>query len=268
MKLSAPVHTLRSRAKKLKKEQSVTLVEAQNLIAQQEGFGSWSLLIAQQDNLLPNNPAELIDYLNEGDMVLVGARPRLGKTLFTSSLIAEASRAGHPPGAYFTLVDLEVAARERIHNHLVAEGLSGDEVYVDCSDDICAEYIIARLESRPVRGALVVVDYLQLLSEKKQHTPLDEQLGLLKSFAKTSGCKILMLTQLDRQLDLEPDQCPTLASVRLPNPVDLTRFNKVIFLYRKSSQSHTSCVALVTPKAHEFELEIESSPLRMVEAAG
>ena len=89
MKLSAPIHVLRSRAKNLKQERNLTLVAAQNEIAQQEGFASWSLLMSRRDDLLPNNLQELRQYLNSGDMVLVGARPKLGKTMLTAGLRQE-----------------------------------------------------------------------------------------------------------------------------------------------------------------------------------
>ena len=103
---------------------------------------------------------------------------------------------------------------------------------------------------------------------KRRHCrvpPLSEQLAALKAFAKESGCKIAILSQLDRKVDIAPNQCPAVSSVRLPNPVDLSVFNKVLFLYRKIAGSQSSHVAMVHPKLHEFELKIEVKPLRLVE---
>jgi cell division protein FtsB len=51
MKLSAPVHVLKDQAKKLKREQSISMIDALNSIAKREGFSSWSLL---QSKIYPN----------------------------------------------------------------------------------------------------------------------------------------------------------------------------------------------------------------------
>ena len=62
---------------------------------------------------------------------------------------------------------------------------------LDDSDDVCADRIIRRLGSAPP-GAVVVVDYLQILDHKREN--------------------------------------PALADVRLPNPLDLTLFQKACFI--------------------------------------
>ena len=91
MKLSAPIHVLRAQAKRLKTEQNLSLTTAQNTIAKREGYASWSQLIARQTKLKPETISELKNYLNNGDLILLGARPRLGKVRLAARLIAEAA---------------------------------------------------------------------------------------------------------------------------------------------------------------------------------
>ena len=90
MKLSAPIFVLKKQAKELKKEKSITMVEALNVIAVREGYNSWSLLQSKTDELLPNSYSEVFDYLNPGDLVLVGARPGMRKTTFCIGLFVKA----------------------------------------------------------------------------------------------------------------------------------------------------------------------------------
>ena len=66
MKLSSPIHVLKSKAKKLKAEQSISMTQALNLIAKEEGFNSWSLLASKRNENLPTKYSEILDFFNEG----------------------------------------------------------------------------------------------------------------------------------------------------------------------------------------------------------
>ena len=144
MKLSAPIHVLRSRAKTLKQRRNIPLTDAQNDIAKQQGFATWSLLMSRRDELLPNNLPELRQYLNGGDIVLVGARPKVGKTMLTAGLLAAGERLGED-GYIFTLADRLEEAEQRIRQHL--KSVDAMRIMIDCSDVICADYIIEKLQA-------------------------------------------------------------------------------------------------------------------------
>jgi replicative DNA helicase len=257
MKLSAPIHKLRSQAKRLKTERQIPLFQAQNEVAREQGFSSWSLMMSQQDDLLPKNIAELLDYLNVGDIALLGARPRLGKTRLTAGLIAECVKIGRPKSFFFTLVDRSVDAKQRIINHLDGEGLHSSTVVVDSSDEICADHVIDCLKTEAITGALVVIDYLQVLDEKRHLPTLQEQVEALKSFAQTSGCIVVVLSQLDRKVDDRSSQSPGLTDIRLPNPLDTNLFNKIMFLYQKDPGSPERRLQLIRPVPHELAIGLD-----------
>lgn len=101
---------------------------------------------------------------------------------------------------------------------------------IDTSDGICAEYIVDRLKGSPP-GSVAVIDYLQLLDQKRAHPEVSEQVRTLKNFAGSSGQIIVMISQIDRSFDPGAKPLPGLADVRLPNPVDLTLFTKTCFLH-------------------------------------
>jgi len=90
MKLSSPIHVLKSKAKKLKNEQSLSMTQALDQIAKQEGFNSWSLLVSKKDELLPQKYSQILNFFNNGDLVLIGARPSKGKTNFTMGPFVQA----------------------------------------------------------------------------------------------------------------------------------------------------------------------------------
>lgn len=90
MKLSAPPHRLKQRARTLSREQGIPLNKALNRIAQEEGFRSWSLLAARTSGL--PSARDLLAQLSPGDLVLLAARPGQGKTMMGLELIAEAIR--------------------------------------------------------------------------------------------------------------------------------------------------------------------------------
>lgn len=226
MKLSAPIYQLKRNAKRLSRERNIPLHKALDRIAEQEGFGSWSLLAAQASATAP--AAKLYARLAPGDLVLVGARPGQGKTLMSLELAVEAMKSGSR-GVFFTL---EYTAKE-VQDHFRALGVelaSFDGLFeFDSSDDISADYIVTRLATAP-RGTLVVIDYQQLLDQKRENPELMVQVRKLQSFARDKGLIFVFISQIDRSYDPSTKPCPDLDDVRLPNPLDLRLFAKTCFL--------------------------------------
>jgi replicative DNA helicase len=100
---------------------------------------------------------------------------------------------------------------------------------IDCSDAISADYVVKRMMGAP-RGTFVVIDYLQLLDQRREHPDLNNQVRTLKSFARDNGLIVVFISQIDRSYDASTKPCPDLGDVRLPNPLDLKLFDKTCFL--------------------------------------
>jgi replicative DNA helicase len=226
MKLSAPIYHLKRKAKLLSREKNIPLHEALDRIAEQEGFAGWSLLATRVTATAPTG--RLFARLAPGDLVLVGARPGQGKTLMSLELAVQAMKSGNR-GMFFTLeyTDKDVLDRFR------AIGVEPDDFAglfeLDGSDDISADYIVKRLAAAP-RGTLVIVDYLQLLDQKRENPELMVQVRTLQSFARDRGLIFVFISQIDRSYDPSTKPCPDLEDVRLPNPLDLSLFTKTCFL--------------------------------------
>jgi len=234
MKLSAPIYRLKRQAKLLARETAVPLNKALNTIAMQEGFQSWSFLAARHAE---SNPAtRVLAALSPGDLVLLGARPGHGKTLMGLEILIAAIKAKNQ-AAFFSLELTQTEIFERF------ERLGGDiktrkdVLAFDTSDGICADYIIERLRTAP-RGTVVVIDYLQLLDQNRAKPILAAQVGALKSFADTAGLVVILISQIDRSYDPIAKPLPDIADIRLPNPLDLSLFTKMIFLNNGEAKIH------------------------------
>ncbi|MBS7703874.1 DNA helicase [Chelatococcus asaccharovorans] len=239
MKLSAPIPQLKRKAKLLSRRERIPLHTALDRIAAGEGFKAWSLLAAKVPKTIPLPVGELYARLSPGDLILVGARPGQGKTLMSLKLAIEAIKFGNH-GVFFTLEYTERDVLDRFRVLGVDWTLFRDRFVLDASDAISADYIVDALRTAS-RGTLVVIDYLQLLDQKRETPALVAQVRKLKSFAEEQGLILLFISQIDRSYDPAMKPCPDISDVRLPNPLDLSLFNKTCFL-----QSGDVCFQVAT----------------------
>jgi len=226
MRLSAPIYQLKRKAKILSRNARIPLHEALNRIAAEQGFAGWSLLVAKASSAAP--ASKIFPHLAEGDLVLVGARPGHGKTLLSLEFAVEAMRSGNR-AVFFTFEYTEVDVLDRMRAIGVDKADFEALFQFDNSDDISANYIIGRLAHAP-RGTLVIIDYLQLLDQKRANPELMVQMRTLRSFARENGLIFIVISQIDRSYDPQIKPVPDLKDVRLPNPLDLSLFSKTCFL--------------------------------------
>lgn len=226
MKLSAPIYRLKRQAKLLSREEAIPLHEALDRVATKEGFATWSLLAAK---LSESSPAEkLYSQLRPADLLLIGARPGQGKTLLSLELAAQAMKVGHH-SAFFTLEYNAQDCRKQFQDIGVDLAKFKTRFEFDNSDKINADHIINKLDDAP-EGTLAVIDYLQLLDQRRENPALEVQIRALKSFAHQKKLIFVFTAQIDRSFDLSGRSFPTIDDVRLPNPLDLKLFNKTCFL--------------------------------------
>ena len=233
MNLSAPIPVLKQRAKSLSRQEGIPLHEALDRIAIQEGFGAWSLLAAKTETAPSKHIATLRAQLQAGDLVLLGARPRQGKTRLSLELALHTMHNGAST-AFFTLDFTEANVADCFKALNANVGVS-DWLLFDASDHVCADYIISKLGSVPAK-TLVIIDYLQLLDQKRENPDLMSQVRQLKEFARQRQVIVLCLSQIDRRYDATQRPCPGVDDVRLPNPLDLSLFDKMCFLHRDTLQ--------------------------------
>lgn len=226
MTLSTPLFYLKRKARLISRRQGIPLATALNEVAREQGFSSWSLLAERRRVEMSNG----MDYppLHAGEMVLVAARPGQGKTLLALQILIDAMRKGQQ-GLFFTLAYTEREVLERMHR-LDATPANFDGLFqLHDSDRIDADYINTSMNGMP-RGTVAVIDYLQMLNERRETPDLEDQVRQLRASAKSNGFVMIFISQVDRRFDAEQDGLPGHAHIRLPNPLDLSLFDRFIFL--------------------------------------
>lgn len=197
MKLTRPVFRLKRDARIASRAQGIPLHSALDRVAADEGYKSWSLLAAAHASALPEDI--LYSRLSPGDLVLIGSRPGHGKTMMGMKLAARAVRSGGT-STFFTLEYSARNAAERVRQLQIPEDCARS-LNVDCSDQICADYITAKMETAP-HGALALIDYLQILDQRRDTPPLDEQVRSLKALARRRGLILAFVSQIDRSFGM------------------------------------------------------------------
>lgn len=227
MRLSAPIFRLKRQARLLSRDQNIPLHQALDRVAVGEGFQRWSHLASAAP--APALSETILGGLSGGDMLLLAARPGHGKTLAGLEIAATAHRR-RMNGLFFTLDYTKGDVAARLQAISGARHVAADTVEIDTSDEICADHIIARL-GRMHGASIAVIDYLQLLDQRRSTPDLDQQLASLKHYVKTSGDIIVAISQIDRAFEASGKALPDLSDIRLPNPVDLDRFTRTCFLH-------------------------------------
>lgn len=225
MRLSTPIYVLKRQAKTLARQHGIALHAALDQIAASSGYRNWSHLAFSS----AHRPADsILRELHSGDMVLLGARPGQGKTLLGLELACVAAQSGLR-SFFFTLDFNKNDVLERLQTMRVDPKVEGRPLVIDTSDEICADHIIDRLGEQGA-DAFVVIDYLQILDQKRANPAVGAQVLRLRSYARASGAIMIAISQIDRKFVSERGNLPQLSDVRLPNPVDLALFDGTCFI--------------------------------------
>lgn len=216
----------------------------------------------------------MITGLNKSDLILLAARPGMGKTAFALNIAANAALRGKKTVAIFSLE----MSREQLMNRLfAAEGgidsrrlltgelstedwvkvaelspqFGGAPLYMDDTAGITVAEMKAKL--RRVRDlGLVVIDYLQLMSTGRRSDnrvqEVSEITRSLKVMAKELNVPVITLSQLSRGTESRSDHRPMLSDLRESGSIEQDA-DIVLFLYReayyereKEDQSEAECI--------------------------
>jgi replicative DNA helicase len=197
-----------------------------------------------------------------GDLVVVGARPAMGKTAFALDLALAAARHLAGNVAIFSLEMTGVQLVKRMVSMISGisasvygspESISGAAytrlvdacevltqlpIHIDDSTDLNHLQIRGKARRLAANGGLtlVVVDYLQLMSATRRTDNRTQEVAEvargLKNMAKDLQVPVVALAQLNRQLEAREDKRPTLADIRESGSIE-AEADVVMFLHRE-----------------------------------
>lgn len=198
--------------------------------------------------------------LQRADLIMVAARPSMGKTAFALNIAQQAAMRGKAKVLIFSLE----MAREQLGQRLLSmesrvdmqklktgkldqgdwdqlygaiDRLSKAEIYIDDTPGITVMEIknkCRRLKAEKELD-LIVIDYLQLMSYEGRAESRQQEITaisrFLKQLAREMDCPVVVLSQLSRAPEQRADHRPILSDLRESGAIEQDA-DIVMFLYR------------------------------------
>ncbi|WP_374590760.1 replicative DNA helicase [Aquabacterium sp.] len=201
--------------------------------------------------------------LQKGDLIILAARPSMGKTAFALNIGENVAVNEGLPVAVFSmemgasqLALRMVGSLGRINQQRLRTGALQDEewgrlsdaverlksanIFIDETPALSPNELRARSRrlARRFGGTLglIIVDYLQLMSgsssnEENRATVIGEISRGLKALAKELQCPVIALSQLNRSVETRPDKRPMMSDLRESGAIEQDA-DVIMFIYR------------------------------------
>ena len=222
--------------------------------------------LSQSDSLIPGLSTGLRDLdtkingLNNSDLILVAARPAMGKSAFALNLAVNVAKKYKKTVAVFNLemsreqlamrllasesfIDMQKLATGKLSDEewgklcMASAALSQTDIRIDDNPSVTVADINAKCRRLDNLG-LVVIDYLQLMqgsgygkNSENRVTVVGEISRSLKIMAKELNIPVICLSQLSRAVESRTDKRPILSDLRESGAIEQDA-DSVMFLYR------------------------------------
>ena len=223
--------------------------------------------LSQSDSLIPGLSTGLRDLdtkingLNKSDLILVAARPAMGKSAFALNLAMNVAKKYNKTVAVFNLemsreqlalrllaseafIDMQKLATGKLSEEewtklcMASASLSQSDIRIDDNPTVTVADINAKCRRLDNLG-LIVIDYLQLMngsgygknSGDNRVTVVAEISRALKIMAKELNVPVICLSQLSRAVEGRTDKRPILSDLRESGAIEQDA-DSVMFLYR------------------------------------
>ncbi len=233
--------------------------------------------MADNPNDITGVPTGFIDLdrmtagLQGGDLVVLAARPSMGKTAFAINIAEHVALNEGLPVAVFSMEMGAAQLAVRIvgsigrinQGHLRTGKLTDDEwprlteaierlrnvsLHIDETPGLTPSELRAnarRLARQCGKLGLIVVDYLQLMSGsssdgENRATELGEISRGLKMLAKELNCPVIALSQLNRSVEQRTDKRPMMSDLRESGAIEQDA-DIIMFIYRDEYYTKDAC---------------------------
>ena len=222
--------------------------------------------LSQSDSLIPGLSTGLRDLdtkingLNKSDLLLIAARPAMGKSAFSLNIGLNVAKKYNKTVAIFNLemsreqlamrllanesfVDSQKMATGKLSEEewgklcMASAALSQTDIRIDDNPSITVAEMNAKCRRLDNLG-LVIIDYLQLMSGsgygkggENRVTVVGEISRALKIMAKELNVPVICLSQLSRAVESRPDKRPIMSDLRESGAIEQDA-DCIMFLYR------------------------------------
>lgn len=198
--------------------------------------------------------------LHKSDLILIAARPGMGKTAFALNLVANAAIKSKASVAVFSLemskeqlvqrlisslsaVDISNIAKGKIADSewkKIADAmkiLAKSKIYIDDTPGIKMSEIRSKCRKLKIDSGLdmVMIDYLQLMEADGRSESRQQEVAkisrAMKILAKEMDCPVVALSQLSRNTETGKDHVPKLSDLRDSGAIEQDA-DIVMFIYR------------------------------------
>ena len=201
-----------------------------------------------------------INGLQRTDLILVAARPAMGKTAFALNLVQNAAIKGNASVAVFSLemskeqlAQRMIAAQSNVELKKMKTGTLNDadwpriisamavmsdaKIFIDDTPGIKINELRSKCRKLKMEQGLdlVMIDYLQLMESDSKNESRQQEIAKisrsLKILAKELDCPVVALSQLSRAPEQRADHRPVLSDLRESGAIEQDA-DIVMFLYR------------------------------------
>jgi replicative DNA helicase len=200
--------------------------------------------------------------LYESELIIVGARPGIGKTIFGLGVAMNAARSGKRVAFFSAEMTMEATLRRAASEHTSIPAWIGDGTHHGLTDDQCYQQrqfiasmrhdlsqlpIYGEFKSRPttafVRNTvdqhgpfdLIVFDYLGLAGDIAKGDNEERRISKIAQgfmdIAKETTIPVLCLCQLSREVEKSPPYIPAADHLRYSGDIEACA-HKILMLYR------------------------------------
>ena len=230
--------------------------------------------LSQSDSAIPGLSSGLRDLdtkingLNKSDLLLVAARPAMGKSAFALNIAVNVAKKYKKTVAVFNLemsreqlamrllanesfVELQKLATGKLSEEewtklcMASAALSQTDIRIDDNPSVTVADISAKCRRLDNLG-LVVIDYLQLMQGSGYGKASDNRVTVvgdisrsLKIMAKELNIPVICLSQLSRAVESRTDKRPILSDLRESGAIEQDA-DSVMFLYRDEYYNENS----------------------------
>lgn len=255
--LVADVHAVVAEA--TRRPEGGTLIPMSQIVAER--------MVALQEGITPGLETGLRDYdqhtggLHRSDLVIVAARPGVGKSSLALAIAASVAMRGQTPYIFslemsrdqnldrlaamrgnLNLLDIRLAALDQTDAATYMQALAwADElpIYIDDRPGLSLAALRSSAQrQQTISGApaMIIVDYLQLMTAggkgRSREQEVSEIARGLKNLAKEFACPVLALAQLSRAVEGRTSHIPMLSDLRESGEIE-NAADQVVFIYRE-----------------------------------